>query len=107
LALADFDTTIQLKANSDFAYNGKAAIYAERKEYDLALTNYTKAISLNPNVPDYYHNRALIYKIKGQYNLALNDFNMVIGLAPHSTEDLREREKPLSLTGCKIDIHNQ
>lgn len=53
-----FDRAIKVNPEFDKPYNGRAAVYTIRKEYDYAIKDWKKALSLNPEFTDIYFNLA-------------------------------------------------
>ncbi|NDJ76936.1 MAG: tetratricopeptide repeat protein [Chloroflexi bacterium] len=60
------------------AYMSRAAIYTERRSFELALEDYNRALELRSGYPPAYNNRGIVYAAQGEYELALADFNEAI-----------------------------
>jgi tetratricopeptide (TPR) repeat protein len=64
------------------ALAARGAIYANKREYDLALSDLTKTVELSPKDARSYSNRGLAYLRKGDFAAAIEDFNKAIDLDP-------------------------
>ncbi len=84
MAIAQYSRAIEVNAQFDRAYTGRALVYCLHLQdlYDEALFDFTKSIELNSQNPVTYHGRGMIYYMKGFYDLALPDFTKVIELKP-------------------------
>lgn len=84
--LSSLDRIIALRPNEPEAYAAKAALLAQRGDYQSALANYDKAIALNPNSSDLYMNRATVLLMTGDYKAANEDLSKAIALNPSLAE---------------------
>ena len=64
------------------AYNNRAALWMDEKNYGEALNDYNKAIEIRPAYADAYQNRGVVLAGLNKYNEALNDYNKAIELKP-------------------------
>jgi len=82
LAIADFNTSIQLnpERGETYFYRGKA--YYDKGDYKRAIPDFEKAIQLSPQDPAAYHYRGTLYLNIGDNNRAVADYSAVILLKP-------------------------
>ncbi|MDA8693094.1 tetratricopeptide repeat protein [Saprospiraceae bacterium] len=78
LALADYNSVINLKNDEAKPYNSLARLYfnfTERDSLIKALENYNKAIQLDPKNVEYRVNKGATYAKMGDMNNALSELN--------------------------------
>jgi tetratricopeptide (TPR) repeat protein len=85
-AIADYTRTIEISSDWSGAYNNRALIYAEIKEYDKALADYDEAIKINPKDPMFYENRGYTLHKLHKYEAAIADFTEAIKLNPNDAD---------------------
>ncbi|MDR2509808.1 MAG: tetratricopeptide repeat protein, partial [Spirochaetaceae bacterium] len=90
-ALADFNQTIKLDANSASAYEKRGAVYIYKNDYNKAIADFNQAIKLDPNNASFYNNRGNAYSFKGDYDQAIADFNQAIKLDPNNASFYNNR----------------
>jgi tetratricopeptide (TPR) repeat protein len=61
---------------------GRARIWMDKCEYDIAINDLSEAIRLNPKSASAYGNRGTCWKAKGQFDRSMADYNEVIRLDP-------------------------
>jgi len=86
-------------ANLAVAYNNRAYVYDQRKQYDLALPDYNQALALNPNYPEALNGRGHVYYDKFQTDLAVADFTKAIQLDPQEADNFDGR------ANAYLDLH--
>ena len=79
-AIKLYNEVIELKPNSNVAYNNRGFVYYLLKQYERAIQDLDKAIELNSNDAAPYGNRGYVYFDLGQYERALHDFNTNINI---------------------------
>jgi tetratricopeptide (TPR) repeat protein/S1-C subfamily serine protease len=82
LAVADYNTAIELTPKEAVFYNVRGNLYYSQKKWDLALADYNQAIQIDPKESASYYNRANIYYSQDKFDLALADLSKVIELDP-------------------------
>lgn len=87
-ALKAYENALAKDANEGKAYNNRAMIYFNQKNYDQAISDYTKALEL-ASKPDgqVLKNRGATYLLKGDYAAAIQDFDQSVA-AGHNEGDL-------------------
>lgn len=65
------------------AFNNRAALRKEQKQYDSALLDYGKAIEADPEYSIAYYGRASVHMIMGDLDRALKDYDRAIALDPY------------------------
>lgn len=81
-AIKECTKAIELDPKFALAYNDRAYLYYNKKEYRLAIQDSAKAIELNPKFALAYSNRAGYYKNEEEYDLAILDYSESIELDP-------------------------
>jgi tetratricopeptide (TPR) repeat protein len=76
---------IRAQPNSARLYSGRAQVWRELGELDIALADYNEAIRLDPQAAAWYNNSGLLWKAKGNLDAALNDYNEALRLDPSAT----------------------
>jgi Tfp pilus assembly protein PilF len=59
--LADVEKALQLDANSEPAYQGRAIYYISKKDFRRSLADADRAIEINASSPDSYFIRGVSY----------------------------------------------
>lgn len=80
LALSDYSSAINIKANRPEVFNNRGAVYLRVGDIESALNDFSNAINLDPDFADSVKNRAAIYMRKNNYDLALKDLEKLIDL---------------------------
>ena len=76
-----WDHAISVNPNSR-AYDNRAQIYNEEKNFPKALEYYSEAIKLNTVDNEAYTNRGNIYFNSGKMDLAFQDYRMALSIKP-------------------------
>jgi tetratricopeptide (TPR) repeat protein len=113
-ALPYFTRRIEQNPNDVFAYNQRAILWKDRKEYDKALADYDQAIRLEPAVAVHLHNRGVMWAVRGQHDKALADYDKALALKPdymlayrlrgQSYHALKDYEKALSDFDTAVEL---
>jgi tetratricopeptide (TPR) repeat protein len=80
-AIQSYTQLIELNQDSE-SYNGRAAAYYDKGDFDNAVADYTKAISLNSTNSAAYYNRGLAYSAMKDFEKAIADYGQAIALEP-------------------------
>lgn len=83
LAIADFNTALEIDPKSAPAYHGRASASVELSEYDIAIADFTKALEINPQDDASYTGRGMALYKKHNYENAIADFTSAIELSPN------------------------
>ncbi len=106
-ALADYNTTINMKDNQPQAYNSRARLYFDlakgRDTLILALNDYNKAIQYDPKDGEFRVNRGATYARLGDIQKAIEDFNEGLKLKPDHAVGYLNRSIMYQNTG-QIDL---
>ena len=86
LAIADYDSAVELDPEYAVAYYNRGILYDGLEDYDHALADYTQVITLMPDAINTYLSRARIYSLQENAQAALDDYDTVIGLNPDLPE---------------------
>ena len=60
------------------AYEKRARVLLQLKNYEEALEDYGKAIKLDDSIPEAYYGRAEIYIRKGEWKMAISDLELAL-----------------------------
>ncbi len=82
-AIPYFSQRIEQNPKDVFAYNLRAILWKDKKEYDKAMADYDQAIRLEPKQGVHYHNRAAMWAARQQHKKALADFDEALRLKPN------------------------
>ncbi len=99
LALADYNTAIELEKKFVEAFINRAILYTGMSEYSRALIDFNHAQSINPRFADIYYNRGLLYLKTGQLDAAIADFTETIRIEPEMADAYNNRGLALHLKG--------
>jgi Tfp pilus assembly protein PilF len=81
-ALSSFNQALWLDANCGEAYLGRAVVYWQQKQWDLAEQDLHKCIELNPRDPRVYYYRGQLYRQTQAIIKAIGDYRQAIVLKP-------------------------
>ena len=81
-AIAAAKMVIQLKPESDSAYNVLAQAYGKKKQYAEAIEAYKGAIKFNPKAAQHYSDLGELFFDKGDYKDAVTYLKEALELAP-------------------------
>jgi tetratricopeptide (TPR) repeat protein len=90
-ALADYNSAIQLNADSAEAFLKRAQCLVALKKYDKAIIDYNKALKIKPDTINTLYLRGMAYLNAEQYKEAFNDFNMIIKKSPNEYDTYIQR----------------
>lgn len=82
LALADYNKSLELKADNSVAYLGRAKAHYNLKSYDLSIKDFDKALELNPKDSLAFFNRGVSFEKLGDVKKALDDYQKAADLDP-------------------------
>lgn len=86
-----YSRAIELDRTSVDAYVGRAALLAQRGEWQQAVDDYSKALELDPGREDAHRFRGIYLEALGRYEEALADYVSVIELGGATAEDYRNQ----------------
>ena len=90
LAIADFDTALQLDPRPESYYNRGLAFFS-KNDIDKAIADWNTAINLDPRNARAYRQRGSAYFKKGDYSLAVADYSRAIELEPKDAKGYYNR----------------
>lgn len=73
-AIKDYDMILQLNPDNHEAYNNRAIVRINHKQYDLALEDLNRALEINPNFIHVYGNMGFVYMGQEKYELAIETY---------------------------------
>lgn len=79
-ALADYNKSLEMKADTPAVYYGRGKAYFSLKSYSVAVADFTKAIELSPKDSMAYFNRGFSYEMLGEADKAAADYQKAIDL---------------------------
>ena len=82
LALADYNKSLEIKADNAVAYLGRGRAHYNLKEYDLSVKDFDKAVELNPKDSAAYFNRGVSFERLGDATKAIGDYKKAVDLDP-------------------------
>jgi tetratricopeptide (TPR) repeat protein len=80
-AIQSYTQLIELNEDSE-SYNGRAAAYYDKGDFDHAIADYNQAILLNSTNGAAYYNRGLAYSALKDFEHAIADYGQAIALEP-------------------------
>lgn len=80
IALADYNKSLELKADLPALYVSRAKIHFGLKNFEPAVADFTKAISLSPNDASIYLSRGLAYENLNDKKKAVADYQKAVDL---------------------------
>lgn len=82
LALADYNKSLEMKADNAIAYLGRGKTHYNLKSYDLSVKDFDKALELNPKDSLAFLNRGVVYEKIGETRKAMGDYQKAVDLDP-------------------------
>lgn len=82
LALADYNKTLEMKADNQVAYLNRGKTHFNLKSYDLSVRDFDKALELNPKDSVAFLNRGVSYEKLGDAGKAMVDYQKALDLDP-------------------------
>jgi tetratricopeptide (TPR) repeat protein len=90
-AIPYFSQRIEQNPKDVLAYNQRAILWKDKKDYDKALADYDHAIRLDPKQGVHFHNRGAMWAARQQHEKSLADFDEALRLKPNYLLSLRLR----------------
>ncbi|MEP6705825.1 MAG: tetratricopeptide repeat protein, partial [Acidobacteriota bacterium] len=78
LALADYNKSLELKADNAIAYLGRGKTHFNLKSYDLSVKDFDKAVELNPKDSAAFLNRGVALEKLGETRKAIGDYQKAV-----------------------------
>jgi TonB family protein len=82
LALADYNKSLEMKADNAVAYLGRGKTHLNLKSYDLSVKDFDKALELNPSDSMAFLNRGVALEKMGETRKAISDYQKAVDLDP-------------------------
>ena len=82
LALADYNKSIEMKADNAIAYVSRGKAHYNLKSYDLSVRDFDKAVELNPRDSVAFLNRGVANEKLGDNKKAMSDYQKAVDLDP-------------------------
>ena len=82
LALADYNKSLEMKADNAIAYMSRGKAHYNLKSYDLSVKDFDKALELNPKDSVAFLNRGVSYEKLGDARKAMGDYQKAVDLDP-------------------------
>ncbi|PYS97748.1 MAG: hypothetical protein DMF63_18960 [Acidobacteria bacterium] len=82
LAVADYNRSIEIKADNAIAYLGRGKAHYGMKSYDLSVKDFDKALEINPKDSAAFLNRGVSYEKLGDSKKAMEDYQKAVDLDP-------------------------
>lgn len=80
LALADYNTAVEMKDNDPTLLLGRGRTYLNLKDYDRSVADFDRVLELSPSDSNAYFNRGLAYEKLDKIDLALSDYKKAVEL---------------------------
>jgi TonB family protein len=81
-ALADYNKSLEMKADNAIAYLGRGKTHFSLKSYDLSVKDFDKALELNPRDSAAFLNRGVSFEKLGESKKAMSDYQKAVDLDP-------------------------
>ena len=81
-ALADYNKSLELKADNHVAYLGRGKAHYNLKSYDLSIKDFNKAVELNPKDALAFFNRGVLFETLNDAKKAMDDYQQALLLDP-------------------------
>jgi TPR repeat protein/predicted NBD/HSP70 family sugar kinase len=94
-AIREYTQCLQLMPNDGRAYIGRAFLYKEQEQFDLAIADLSEVLKIYNDESNIYVSRAELYEEIEQYDLALADYSEALKLAPDD-EEVKEKYETLA-----------
>src|SRR5688500_4819793 len=82
MALADYNRSLEMKADNPAAYLNRGKAHYNLKSYDLSLKDFDKAVELNPKDSIAFLNRGVSHEKLGDTKKAMGDYQKSVDLDP-------------------------
>ncbi len=93
LIMRDFDRTIELAPDFEYAWFNKANLLCMQKDFRSAIQHYSRAIDINPEFAEAYFNRGLTRIFMGDEKQGRNDLSKAGELGIYQAYNLLKRLK--------------
>ncbi|MEO8574264.1 MAG: TonB family protein [Pyrinomonadaceae bacterium] len=81
-ALADYNKSLEMKADNAVAYIGRGKTHFSLKSYDLSVKDFDRALELNPRDSVAFLNRGVSFEKLGDTKKAMGDYQKAADLDP-------------------------
>ncbi len=82
IALADYNKSLEMKADNAVAYLNRGKAHYNLKSYDLSVKDFDKAVELNPKDSIAFLNRGVSHEKLGDPGRAMGDYQKSVDLDP-------------------------
>jgi TonB family protein len=82
LALADYNKTLEMKADNQVAYLNRGKTHFNLKSYDMSVKDFDKALELDPKDSVAYLSRGVSHEKLGDTGKAMGDYQKAVDLDP-------------------------
>ena len=93
LIMRDYDRTIELVPDFEYAWFNKANMLCSQKDFRSAIKHYSKAIEINPEFAEAYFNRGLTLIFIGDDKDGLSDLSKAGELGIYQSYNILKRLK--------------
>jgi tetratricopeptide (TPR) repeat protein len=90
-AVASYDKTLALKADSAEAFNNRGAALKELKRFGEALASFDKAVALQPDDAEAFNNRGIALQELRRFDEALASYDRALALEPDHVDAVNNR----------------
>ncbi|MBX3243589.1 MAG: TonB family protein [Acidobacteria bacterium] len=80
LALADFNTAVEMKSDDPALLLGRGRAYLNLKSYERSIADFDRALELSPSDSNAYYNRGVANERMDKIDLALSDYKKAVEL---------------------------
>ena len=91
--MRDYDRTIELVPDFEYAWFNKANMLCSQKDFRSAIKHYSKAIEINPEFAEAYFNRGLTLIFIGDDKDGLSDLSKAGELGIYQSYNILKRLK--------------
>jgi TonB family protein len=82
LAVADYNKSLEMKADNAIAYLGRGKAHLNLKSYDLSVKDFDKALEINPKDTTAFLNRGVAFEKLGDLKRAMDDYQRATDIDP-------------------------
>lgn len=80
MALADYNTAVEMKADDPALLLGRGRTYLNLRSYDRSIADFDRALELSPSDSNAYYNRGVAHERMEKIDLALDDYKKAVEL---------------------------